>query len=161
LTSRSFASNRFASVMRLSREAPVPGLPADVRKVQKPKRLRLAESPLLSSLGGEPSELDQARLLGRQLQAELRKPAAKLGEEPLSVITMLEADCASRQHLAAALVRPPQTIGCTEVVLAPARSAVGEPGHALSDTNLKKFQDTHAGDGQGHRVNRAGRAKRQ
>jgi RNA-directed DNA polymerase len=38
----------------------------------------LAEAPLLSSLGGEPAELDQARLLGCQLQAELRKSVAKL-----------------------------------------------------------------------------------
>src|SRR5438034_102757 len=73
-------------------KAPVAGLPADVREAQEGERLRLAETPLLSSLGGEPAELDQARLLGRQLQAELRKPAAKLGAEPLGVITMLEAD---------------------------------------------------------------------
>src|SRR6266542_5274856 len=76
----------------LELKASVAGLPADVREAQEPERLRLAESPLLSSLGGEPAELDQARLLGGQLQVELRKPAAKLGEEPLGVITMLEAD---------------------------------------------------------------------
>src|SRR6266540_1977821 len=73
-------------------KASVLGLPADMREAQKPERLRLAESPRLPSLGREPAELDQARLLGGQLQAELRKPAAKLGEEPLGVITMLEAD---------------------------------------------------------------------
>src|SRR6266545_5550794 len=73
-------------------KASVLGLPADMREAQKPERLRLAESPRLPSLGREPAELDQARLLGRQLQVELRKPAAKLGEEPLGVITVLEAD---------------------------------------------------------------------
>src|SRR5262249_4697316 len=44
-------------------KAPVAGLPADGREAKKRERLRLAESPLLSSLGGEPAELDQARLL--------------------------------------------------------------------------------------------------
>jgi hypothetical protein len=63
-----------------------------VREAQERERLRLAEAPLLSSLGGEPAELDQARLLGGQLQAELRKSVAKLGEEPLGVIPVLEAD---------------------------------------------------------------------
>ena len=29
-----------------------------------------------SALGGEPAELDQARLLGVELQAELREPVA-------------------------------------------------------------------------------------
>jgi hypothetical protein len=61
----------------------------------------------------------------------------------------------------AALGRPQQAIGCAEVVLAPARSAVVEPGRVLSGTNLKTFQDAHSGDGQGHRVNRAGWAKTQ
>src|SRR5262249_52110683 len=73
-------------------KAPVAGLPADVREAQERERLRLAEAPLLSSLGGEPSELEQARLLGGQLQAESRKSVAKLGEEPLGLIPVLEAD---------------------------------------------------------------------
>jgi tRNA A37 threonylcarbamoyladenosine synthetase subunit TsaC/SUA5/YrdC len=42
-------------------------------------------------LGGEPSESDQARLLGIQLQAELREPVAKICPEPLGVVPMLES----------------------------------------------------------------------
>ena len=45
----------------------------------------------MTSLGGVPSELDQPRLLGRQLQAELRESVAKLGEEPSRIILVLEA----------------------------------------------------------------------
>jgi hypothetical protein len=38
----------------------------------------------------EPSELDQARLLGVQLQGELREPVAQAGPEPLGVVPVLE-----------------------------------------------------------------------
>jgi len=41
--------------------------------------------------GGVPSELDQACLLGVQLQRELREALAQVGQEPLGVLTMLEA----------------------------------------------------------------------
>ena len=65
-------------------EAPVPGLPADVREAQKVERLRLAQTPRCRSLGGAPPELDQPRLVRVQLQPELREPLAKLGQEPLA-----------------------------------------------------------------------------
>src|SRR5512132_1873086 len=68
-----------------------PGLPADMREAQKAKRLRLAEPARCSTLGGEPSELDQPRLLGVQLQRELREPLAKVSPEPLSVVAILES----------------------------------------------------------------------
>jgi hypothetical protein len=54
-------------------------------------RLRASEATLCSSLGSEPAELDQPRLLGRELQAERREPAAKLGEEPLRILVVLKA----------------------------------------------------------------------
>ena len=62
-------------------EAPVPGLPANVGEAQEIERFGPSESSLLSLLGGEPPELDQSRLLRRQLQAEFREPAAKVGQE--------------------------------------------------------------------------------
>ena len=62
----------------LELETPPPVLPADVREAQEPERLRLAESPLLTLLGGKPPEPDQPRLLGVQLQRELREPVAKI-----------------------------------------------------------------------------------
>jgi len=43
-----------------------------VREAEEGERLRLAEAMLLTLLGGEPPEADQARLLGRQFQAEPR-----------------------------------------------------------------------------------------
>jgi hypothetical protein len=60
----------------LELETPCPRLRADVREPEIPERLRLAKSPPLAIPGGEPPELDQPRLLGRQLQVELREPAA-------------------------------------------------------------------------------------
>src|SRR5450759_430776 len=76
----------------LEREPPgLPLLPADVREAKKVERLGLAKAPLPTSLGGEPPELDQPRLLGVQRQAELRESSAKLRLEPFGVITMLEA----------------------------------------------------------------------
>jgi hypothetical protein len=62
-----------------------------VREAQKIERLRLRDPKELSVSGGEPSELDQPRLLRMQLQPELREPVAKIGKEPLGVVTMLEA----------------------------------------------------------------------
>src|SRR5205807_5967601 len=76
----------------LELKTPVPGVPADVREAKKPERLRLPEATRLPSLGGEPAELDQPRLLGRQHQAELRKPAAKVIEEPARILLALETD---------------------------------------------------------------------
>src|SRR5450755_1345674 len=73
------------------REVSALGLPADVREPQKVEGLGLAEVPLLSLLGGESPKLDQPRLLSMQFQAELREPVAELREEPLGVISMLEA----------------------------------------------------------------------
>ena len=92
LTSCSLARIRFEIGDPLELETPAPGLPADVREAQEVERLRLPEATRLPSLGGEPPELDQPRLVGVQLQAELREPLAKISEEPLGVLTMLEAD---------------------------------------------------------------------
>jgi len=44
--------------------------------------LRLGKPAILSVWGGEP-ELDQPRLLLRQLQVEFREPLAKIDREPL------------------------------------------------------------------------------
>ena len=61
-----------------------------MREAEKPESLRLAESSRLAIPSGEPPELDKPRLLGVQLQVELREPAAKIRPEPLSVIPILE-----------------------------------------------------------------------
>ena len=42
-------------------------------------------------LGGEAPKLDQPRLALVQLQTEAREPLAKLGPEPLGLVTMLKA----------------------------------------------------------------------
>jgi hypothetical protein len=74
----------------LELKTPAPGLPANVREAEKSERLRLAQAPLLTLLGGEPPEPDQPRLLGVQLQTEPREPVAKIRPEPLGITTMLE-----------------------------------------------------------------------
>src|SRR5919197_1192380 len=71
-------------------KAPSPCLPADMLEAQEAERLRLAEAPPLAIPGGEPPELDQPRLLGRQFQVELREPAAKVSVKPLCVLPILE-----------------------------------------------------------------------
>jgi hypothetical protein len=62
-----------------------------VREAKEPERLRPAKATSLSVPGGEPSELDQPCLLGIQLKAELREPAAKVRPELLRVLTVLKA----------------------------------------------------------------------
>jgi len=73
-------------------EVPAPGRHADVREAQEAGRLRLARAPCLPVRGGSPPELDQPGLARVQFQPELREPLAELGEEPLSVLTLLEPD---------------------------------------------------------------------
>jgi len=90
LTDRSFARIFFLLVTRLSLNRPFLVF-AQICVRQKLERLRLAVAAPGPILGGEPSELDQPRLLARQLQAEHREPVAKVGKEPLGVITMLKA----------------------------------------------------------------------
>src|SRR5580704_10511025 len=72
-------------------EAPVPGLPADVREPQEVERLWLAQAACLPPPGGMPPELDQPRLALVQVQAELREPLPQICQEPLRVGLMLEA----------------------------------------------------------------------
>jgi len=61
-----------------------------MREAEKLERLRLAEPTSLAVTGGVPSELDQARLLGIQIQTELREPVAKLSPEPFGVLPILK-----------------------------------------------------------------------
>ena len=59
-----------------------------MREAQVIERLGLPEATLCSITGGEPPELDEARLVGMQLQGERREPFAKIMEELLGVTTM-------------------------------------------------------------------------
>ena len=93
-------------------ESSVQSLPATVRESQEVEGLRSAESPLLPALGGVPSELDQPRLLGRQLQLELREPVAELCQKPASITLVLEAHDVvvgepHDDHIAARVLSPP------------------------------------------------------
>ena len=62
-----------------------------MREAEEIERLRPAEATRLPVSGGEPSELDQTCLVGVQLQRELREPFAKVGLEPLRLLSMLKA----------------------------------------------------------------------
>src|SRR5262245_1157423 len=90
LISFSLARIRLAIVIRLTVKRPGPGLRAGVREPQEVERLWLAEASPRPVPGGEPPELDQPRLLGFHLQAELCEPLAQVSSEPLGVLTMLE-----------------------------------------------------------------------
>jgi hypothetical protein len=61
-----------------------------VREAEELERLRFPGPPLLPVRGGEPPELDQPRLAGVQLQPELRKPLAKVMQEPARILVILE-----------------------------------------------------------------------
>ena len=74
----------------LEHEAPVPRSRTNMCEAKEPKRLRLAETTLGPLLSGEPPKPNQPRLLGVELQAELREPVAKVRPEPLGIIAMLE-----------------------------------------------------------------------
>ncbi len=81
-------------------------------EAEEVERLGLGLSARASVLGREASELDQPRLLGRQLQAEPREPVAKIGQEPLRIALVLEPDdvvvgVADDDHLTARVPAPP------------------------------------------------------
>jgi hypothetical protein len=83
-----------------------------VREAQKRERLRSPETPRAAVRGGAAPELDQPRLLGRQLQRELREPVAKICQEPLCLVTMLKArdvvvGKAHENHVPARVPAPP------------------------------------------------------
>src|SRR6266571_7315540 len=72
-------------------ETPVLLLRADVREAEEVERLGLAQAPRPPPPGGEPPELDQARLARMQIQPELREPLAKVVQEPARILVVLKA----------------------------------------------------------------------
>src|SRR5271166_3788043 len=85
---RHFLRDRLAPQREPSRSR----LPAHVREAEERERLGPAEAPPSAVLGGEPPELDQAGLLGIQLQVEQGKTLHQVRLEPLGVGTILKTD---------------------------------------------------------------------
>src|SRR5262250_2131566 len=73
------------------REVPPPGPSADVRKTQEVERLRLAFTTLAPILFRKAAKFDDSRLIGMQLEAEVRESLAQPRQEPLCFISMLES----------------------------------------------------------------------
>jgi len=76
-----------------------------VREAQEVERLRPSEATRPPIPDGMPSELDQACLLGVQLQAELREPLAQVGQEPVGCVNPIGWAVVRRRDLASALRR--------------------------------------------------------
>jgi hypothetical protein len=74
-----------------NREVPLPGPCANVRETQEVERLRLAFFPLSPILFRKAAKLDDTRLIGVQLEAEVRESLAQLRQEPLCFPTILES----------------------------------------------------------------------
>src|SRR5262249_42605997 len=93
-------------------EPSVLGAAAHMCEAQEVEGLGCPESLLDSSLGREPPELDQPRLLGVQLQPELRQSLAELCSEPFRVLPMFKARnviirVAHENHVPARFAAPP------------------------------------------------------
>ena len=73
------------------REVSLSGFPATMRETQKVKRLRFAVASVSSVLLRIAAKLDDSRLVGMQLQSELREALAQFRQKPLCFMTMLEA----------------------------------------------------------------------
>ena len=85
---RHFLRDRLAPQREPSRSR----LPAYVREAEERERLGPAEAAPPAVLGGEPPELDQAGLLGVQLQVEPGETLHQVRLEPLGIRTMLKTD---------------------------------------------------------------------
>ena len=77
-------------VMRLSQKRPFLVFPQMCVKPRKSNVSGFPSPRFCRFAAGEPSELDEPRLVGVQFQTELREPLAKVGEEPLRIGLMLE-----------------------------------------------------------------------
>lgn len=85
-----FGAHPFRDRDASQHEPPAPGRPTDVGEPKESEGLGPAQAAPCSPFRGVPSELDQARLVGRRLQAELRQSCAKVSKEPARVAFVLE-----------------------------------------------------------------------
>ena len=92
MTSFSLARIRFEIVIRLTQNRPLFDFAQMCVKPRKSNVSGLPRPRAARFAGGEPPELDQPGLVRVQLQPELREPLAKIGQEPLGVLPMLEPD---------------------------------------------------------------------
>src|SRR5215210_35141 len=74
------------------RKTPSSCLRAAMRKAKEVEALGFAFAPRPPVLRRKAAEPDEARLVRMQLQTELRESLAKLHQEPLGLVPMLEAD---------------------------------------------------------------------
>jgi len=77
--------------LALQPEPSVLGLPAGVREAEEVERLAFPDATGCSCPGSIAPELDESRLVGVQLQTELRPPLTKVGKELLRIGLMLES----------------------------------------------------------------------
>src|ERR1700691_1143228 len=63
-----------------------------MREAEEVEALRLPLAASLAVRTSEASELEQPRLLGVQLELELREPLAELAQEPLGLVAVLAPD---------------------------------------------------------------------
>ena len=105
---RHFLRDRLAP----QREPSRPGFPAHVREAEERERLGPAKAAPPAVPAGEPPELDQAGLLGVELQVEPGKTFHKVRMEPLGVRTMPKTNNdvvgeTHDDHITASLPVPP------------------------------------------------------
>src|ERR1035437_362334 len=81
----------FRDGLALQPEPSVLGLPAEMREAQEIKRLGFPVATSHPCSGSIAPELDESRLVGMQLQAELRQSLTKVGKELLRIGLMLES----------------------------------------------------------------------
>jgi hypothetical protein len=74
-----------------NREVSLPGFPATMREAQEVEGFRFAVAPVSPILLRIAAELNDSRLVGMQLQSELREALAQFRQKPLCFLTMLEA----------------------------------------------------------------------
>ena len=86
--------------LALQPEPSVLGLPAEVREAKKVERLGLPVATNCTCPCGVAPELDKSRLVGMQVQTELRQSLTKVGEELLRIGLMLKSghEVVSKPH---------------------------------------------------------------
>src|SRR5882724_4438386 len=87
-----FVPHPLADRLALHHKVPFPVCPADMRESQEIERFRFAFPSLQSVWFGKSPELNPARFVWVQLQAELCQPFLEINQESVGISPILEAE---------------------------------------------------------------------
>ena len=147
LTCRSFARIRFAIVIRRTQNRPVLVFP---HMCVKPRKSNVSgfPTPRSPAPGRHAARTRSAGSCRVQLQPELREPLAQIGQEPLGIVVMLEADDevvgeTHDDHITVRVATPPPVGPQVQHVVGSPRGISPRGSHGTERDSLPSFRSSH------------------